>query len=624
MVARVSSDGIGRALIAAVLVLAVAAGLRAPAADGAPRRAAADLSVRSVSAKLDAGRLTVTLVAANGGRRAAPPSSSMLTWTPVGSPVVTVLRRFRLEAIRARGRRAATVAFPVPDGASGTYVMRLCLNVRATVREPRRGNNCRVAGRVTVPASGALGEVRTSTPPSSGSPAGALPPAPDPGPGTPPAGGGTGPPGPPETTIGRGPVGLTNSRTATFLFSTPEAGATFECRLDAGAWAPCTTPAVLTGLADGEHTLEVRATGAGGTDQTPAARTWTVDATPPDTLITAGPALRVAVTAVTVAFASSEGGASFECKLDAGSWSFCASPHDVTGLAPGAHTLQVRAYDVAGTPDPTPATRSWTVDLTEPQTTIASGPLAGATTGPATAFTFTSEPGATFECRLDGGSWAACTSPRQLTGLADGEHTFEVRAVDAAGNPDATPATRSWTVDATGPDTTIDDGPSGTVASADVTVAFSSTDPGATFECRLDGGSWAACTSPRQLTGLADGEHTFETRAVDALGNADAAPAQATWTIDTTAPDTTIDSGPSGTVDTADATVAFSATEAGATFSCRLDGGAWEACSSGVTLSGLADGEHTFEVAATDALGNPDATPAIRVWTVAVAPPPAP
>ncbi|WP_139984516.1 ThuA domain-containing protein [Nocardioides litoris] len=57
---------------------------------------------------------------------------------------------------------------------------------------------------------------------------------------------------------------------------------------------------------------------------------------------------------------------------------------------------------------------------------------------------------ATFECSLDGSAWAECMSPRTLRNLADGSHTFRVRAV-TAGGVDATPAVRTWTVDATGP-----------------------------------------------------------------------------------------------------------------------------------------------------------------------------
>jgi hypothetical protein len=86
------------------------------------------------------------------------------------------------------------------------------------------------------------------------------------------------------------------------------------------------------------------------------------------------------------------------------------------------------------------------VDTTPPQTTITSAPPATTTNTSAT-FSFTSgETGASFECSLDGAPFSACTSPREYSGLAVGAHTFRVRAVDAAGNADATPAQHNWTI----------------------------------------------------------------------------------------------------------------------------------------------------------------------------------
>lgn len=86
-------------------------------------------------------------------------------------------------------------------------------------------------------------------------------------------------------------------------------------------------------------------------------------------------------------------------------------------------------------------------DETPPNTTITSGPK-GTTHNHKAIFRFTStEPGSTFQCKLDGKPWSNCKSPRTYGHLKDGKHTFKVKAIDAAGNVDPTPAKRSWRVD---------------------------------------------------------------------------------------------------------------------------------------------------------------------------------
>ncbi len=89
---------------------------------------------------------------------------------------------------------------------------------------------------------------------------------------------GTGDLTPPETSILSGPADLTSDRTADFTFASDEVGSTFECRLDAAAFAGCTSPTSLTGLTVGQHTFEVRAIDpSGNVDASPAARSWVVD-----------------------------------------------------------------------------------------------------------------------------------------------------------------------------------------------------------------------------------------------------------------------------------------------------------------------------------------------------------
>ena len=331
------------------------------------------------------------------------------------------------------------------------------------------------------------------------------------------------PPAAPDTSIASGPTGTVASTAASFEFSSDKASASFECKLDAGAWEACASPKAYSGLADGSHTFSVRATDGGAVDATPATRTWTVDAAAPDTSITSGASGTVASGSASFAFTATKAGSSFECKLDAGAWEACTSPKTYSGLADGSHTFSVRAKDASGNVDPSPATRTWAVDTTAADTSIVSGPT-GAVRSTSASFGFTATQAGSFECKLDAGAWAACTSPTAYSGLTQGPHTFSVRAKDALGNVDATPATRSWTVDTVAPNTSITSGPSGSIYVSTATFGFTASEAGATFECRLDGGSWSVCTSPKTYT-VSRGSHTFYVRAKDVAGNVDSSPA---------------------------------------------------------------------------------------------------
>ncbi|HYO67608.1 MAG TPA: Ig-like domain-containing protein, partial [Archangium sp.] len=255
---------------------------------------------------------------------------------------------------------------------------------------------------------------------------------------------------PPDTTIVSGPPSPTNSTSATFDFGS-EAGATFECSLDGAAFTACADPETFTGLtAEKAYTLRVRAKdAAGNVDSSPASYTWTVDAAVPDTTIVSGPPTRTNATSATFDF-SSEAGVTFECSLDGATFTACADPETFTGLTEKAYTLQVRAKDAAGNVDPTPASYTWTVDLTAPETTIVSGPP-NPSSSPDATFNFSSEAGATFECSLDGAAFISCSDPETFTGLDERTHTLQVRARDASGNVDSSPASYTWTVDLTPP-----------------------------------------------------------------------------------------------------------------------------------------------------------------------------
>lgn len=180
------------------------------------------------------------------------------------------------------------------------------------------------------------------------------------------------------------------------------------------------------------------------------------------------------------------------------------------------------------------------IDCDPPETTISGGPTGTTSDATPTFDLVSNEAGSTFECRLDSAAFAACTTPHTTAPLADGSHTFEVRATDTSGNTDPTPASRGFTVDTTvaldtdAPETTITSAPKRRVKTkrkrAKVTLSFSSDESGGAFECALDREPFAPCTSPVKVK-VKKGKHTFSVRAVDAAGNADATPATAKFKV---------------------------------------------------------------------------------------------
>ncbi len=141
------------------------------------------------------------------------------------------------------------------------------------------------------------------------------------------------------------------------------------------------------------------------------------------------------------------------------------------------------------------------------------------------------------------------------------------------------------------------------------------------------------CTGPPAVTGPAaefeasglavtvadDSTNTLHATATDGSGNASAcSTSSVTYVEDSTPPDTTIDSGPTGTITTDQATFTFSGDPAADTakIQCQIDGESFADCTSPTTFAGLAEGFHTATFRAEDAAGNQDPTPATGTFTV--------
>jgi hypothetical protein len=147
---------------------------------------------------------------------------------------------------------------------------------------------------------------------------------------------------------------------------------------------------------------------------------------------------------------------------------FTTGPLRALPLRPGTHEIlvctdiysRVRPFAQAVNCSPAgklaiPAADRPTATRGAPNTRISTG-VAGISASSTAAFRFVSTVAhSAFQCSLDGTPWLACASSRRYTELADGRHTFDVRAVGPGGSADATPVHVSWTVNTRSPVVTV-------------------------------------------------------------------------------------------------------------------------------------------------------------------------
>ncbi len=204
----------------------------------------------------------------------------------------------------------------------------------------------------------------------------------------------------------------------------------------------------------GDDTFTYKATD-GQVESDPATVTITVeeaDGAPPETTITSGPPSLTQSKSASFSFNSTESGSTFECERDGEGFSLCSSPKSYANLSEGPHTFMVRAATAAGA-DPTPATRSWTVDAVKPKIT-ALRPAPGSSTRSrtvgiqATVGDSPNNPAKSgIQLFLDGKrktgfAYNQATGRLSFTArnISLGRHTVKVVATDAAGNV----AARVW------------------------------------------------------------------------------------------------------------------------------------------------------------------------------------
>jgi hypothetical protein len=387
------------AVLASVLCWPVLAGFAAPnhvrSGPGAVARAAAlatanralpDLDVTSATVNLQGEDvLTGTATVDNLGARRARSTTAAVAWSSAASKGTVEIGRFRVPVLKRGQRDSAHFRIKLAKGAAGSYQVVVCAGALPRAGVLSRKSHCHAAGTVKIGPAGAGGSNAVkagSTPADVVAPAASAPPA-TPAPPTPPA-----PPAAPAPPVG-------------------------------GAAPVDTTPPAITLVAPangettgGNPTFSGAAGTASGDLPTVTVRLYSGSAAPSG----------VPVQTLTTAAAG-------------GKWSIPAT----NSLGEGTYTAQASQSDAAGN-----VGKSTSTFKAMPEVTITSAPKGRIPTGPVEIAFTSKQAGDTFQCSLDGGSYAACSSPDAIASPTPGPHTFSVRTVSPGGVAGVGPASASW------------------------------------------------------------------------------------------------------------------------------------------------------------------------------------
>ena len=364
---------------------------------------------------------------------------------------------------------------------------------------------------------------------------------------------------PPDTTISNGSSAGTVPPNVAFSFTASEGGTTFECSMDGAAYGTCTSPKSYQGLSEGSHTFRVRAVGAAGADQTPAERTVQV----------------AGVNKVPLLDNLSRD----EIPIATGKWTKDSWASEIGGV------WNSGGYHGFGS-----------------NTTANSGAYWNPNT-----FSDGSE-GAVFVAETVGtgsrsaGEYQALWLNMPNPGSA--RSGYEARFAGVDGSTNYKVELSKWV--------------SGTRTVLASTTGFSLPN-GTTAVLSESGGNltlWSGTSSFSQVLSAIDSTYSSGYAGLEVNGVGGSQYNFRAGHLDTQAPDTTITSGPTGTVLPESVSFTFTATESGSTFECSMDAGSYSACTSPKAYPTITSGSHTFRVRATDPAANQDATPAERSFQV--------
>ncbi|MCF0004803.1 Ig-like domain-containing protein [Enterobacter hormaechei] len=361
-------------------------------------------------------------------------------------------------------------------------------------------------------------------------------------------------------------------------------GKNYTATVDAeGKWTATVPSADLTGLKDGDASVQVSVTNVNGNSAS-AGREYSVDATAPsvtintiatDDILNASEAQSdLAISGTSTAEAGqtvtvSLNGKDYTTTVSAnGSWTLNVPAADLAGLTDGSVTVTAAVSDKAG--NPASVDHTLTVDVTVPAVTIhtvagddvinvaehnqaqiISGSATGAAAGDKITVTIG---GQTYTTVLDAaGNWSVGVPASVISGLSDGSVTVTASVTDAAGNTGS--GTHNVTVDTGLPSVSFNAISDDNVLNAvekgqDLSVSGTSANlaEGTVVTVTLNGknytattaadGTWSLTVPAADLAGLGQASYTLNATATNGVGNS--VSSSANLLVDTALPTVTI------------------------------------------------------------------------------------
>ncbi len=451
---------------------------------------------------------------------------------------------------------------------------------------------------------------------------------------------------PPTAVLDNTPANPTNSQSIDVTVGGTDVES-YRYKIDGGGYGgdiPIATHIMLSGLAEGAHTISVIAKDDLGNEQSqlsPTTHAWTIDITAPTATLSNTPPLLTSQTDIDIDVGGADV-AAYRYRIDGDPWSAEVSDMNTNitaaGLVEGSHSIYVIGRDSVGNWQSSPTQYDWTIDLTAATATL-SGLPASVTNVTGTDINVGGTNVTAYRYRVDGGAWLGGFDGFDvgdnivLAGLADGEHTIEVIGADNAfpanWQSESDPTSHTWTVDTQAPTASLSNTPADPTNVQSINISVGGAQVVA-YRYQLDGGGYGAeiaSGTPITAAGLAEGSHTVDVIGRDQAGNwQDTGSATShTWEIDVNPPIASLNNLPVNPTNSQSTDIDVGGSGVAA-YKYRLDAGGYGSeipVSTNIQLSGLSESSHTIYVIGRDEAGNwqaeVDAT--THTWTVDITPP---